>query len=754
MTPELTVAEQAALTSGRDAWQTTPVESAGLPAITVTDGPHGVRLQADPAQMLKGQPATCFPPAVATASTWDPDLLRRMGEALGDECRAMDVAVLLGPGINLTRSPLGGRNFEYFSEDPLLAGVLATAWVNGLQSRNVGASLKHFAVNSQETDRLRISADVDERTLREMYLSAFRRVVTQARPWTVMCAYNKVNGVYASQHHWLLTQVLRDEWGYDGVVVSDWGAVADRVAAVAAGLDLTMPGPDDAGDAALAEAVATGRLDPVLLTQAASRVRALIEKAAARTPGDYDQAEHHALAREIAGRAIVLLKNDGGLLPLRAEAGGPSVAVLGEFARSPRYQGGGSSEITPTRLDDALTGITAATEAEVRFAPGYLVGESTAEESVARTDGVGGEAAQDRDLLAEAVALAKASDVALVFVGSVHETEGADRDGIDLADAHRTLIEQVAKANPRTVVILSNGAVLRTAPWDAAVPAIVEGWLLGQAGGGAVADVLFGQVNPSGRLAETIPLRIQDHPSYLDFPGEHGHVRYGEGLYVGYRGFDAREQEVAYPFGFGLSYTTFAYGQATATATDQGIEVRVPVTNTGERDGREVVQVYVSLSGSAVKRANRELKAFASVPVAAGATENVALTIDRDDLAYWDTRLNRWVVEGGEYHCAVGASSRDVRTTAVVEVQGDDARVPLTADSTLGEWLADPRGAQAVSQAFAGMPGEEPGPMAALFADPTMMLFLSGIPLGRMTSFPGGPLTAESVAKLVAAAND
>ena len=387
--------------------------------------------------MLKGQPATCFPPAVATASTWDPDLLRRMGEALGDECRAMDVAVLLGPGINLTRSPLGGRNFEYFSEDPLLAGVLATAWVNGLQSRNVGASLKHFAVNSQETDRMRISADVDERTLREMYLSAFRRVVTQARPWTVMCAYNKVNGVYASQHHWLLTQVLRDEWGYDGVVVSDWGAVADRVAAVAAGLDLTMPGPDDAGDAALAEAVATGRLDPALLAQAAEpgprahreggrpHARRLRPGGASR-PRPRDRRPCDRAAQERGLRT--------GLLPLRADAGGPSVAVLGEFARTARYQGGGSSEITPTRLDDALTGITAATEAEVRFAPGYLIGESTAEESVARTDGVGGEAAQDRDLLAEAVALAKASDVALVFVGSVHETEGADRDGIDLAD--------------------------------------------------------------------------------------------------------------------------------------------------------------------------------------------------------------------------------------------------------------------------------------------------------------------------------
>ena len=751
MTPELTVAEQAALTSGRDPWHTTAVESAGLPSITLTDGPHGVRLQARPEDMLKGRPATCFPPAVASASTWDPELLRRMGEALGDECRAMDVAVLLGPGINLKRSPLGGRNFEYFSEDPVLAGVLAAAWVNGLQSRNVGASLKHFAVNNQETDRMRVSADVDERTLRELYLSAFRRVITQARPWTVMVAYNKINGVYATQNRWLLTDVARGEWGYDGLFMSDWGAVADRVAAVAAGLDLTMPGPDDAGDKELVAAVTEGRLDPALLNQSAQRVRALIGKSAARRGGEYDQEAHHALAREIASRAIVLLKNDAlpgdsrALLPLDPAAGGQTVAVLGEFARTPRYQGGGSSQITPTRLDDALTGITAATEATVVFAPGYTVDEGPQRDL----------AADEADLLAEAVAVAAASDVALVFVGSAHETEGADRDGIDLPAPHRTLIEEVAKVNPRTVVILSNGAVLATSPWDKEVPAVVEGWLLGQAGGGALADVLFGTVNPSGRLAETIPLRLQDHPSYLDFPGGHGHVRYGEGLFVGYRGFDAREQEVAYPFGFGLSYTTFGYGQATATATADGIEVRVPVTNAGDRDGREVVQVYVSLPGSKVARAPRELKAFASVPVKAGETEEVVLTIARDDLAYWDIRLNRWVVEGGEYQCAVGASSRDLRSTAVVEVQGDDARIPLTGDSTLGEWLADQRGAQALSAVFGEMAdGNGGGHMAAFLADPTMMLFLSATPLSRLSAFDSGLLPPDVIAKLVAAAND
>jgi len=746
----LSIAEQAALTSGSDFWHSTAIDSAGLPAIILTDGPHGVRLQATQDDMLTGRPATCFPPAVATGSTWDPELLRRMGEALGDECRAMDVAVLLGPGINLKRSPLGGRDFEYFSEDPVLTGILATEWVRGLQSRGVGASLKHFAVNSQETDRMRVSADVDERALRELYLRAFQRVVTRAQPWTVMCAYNKINGVHASQNRWLLTEVLRDEWGFEGLVVSDWGAVGDRVAAVAAGLDLTMPGPADAGDQALADAAGDGRLDPALLQTAADRVRALVERAGARTPGDYDAEAHHELAREIAGRAIVLLKNDGGVLPLAAGDGAQTIAVIGEFARTPRYQGGGSSLMTPTRLDDALTAITAATQATVSFSPGYLTGETAAAEGVSRQD----EAAEDQDLLAEAVAVAQASDVALVFVGSLGETEGSDRTGIDLPAAHQELIERVVAVNPRTVVVLSNGGVLSVSPWQDRVPAILEGWLLGQAGGSAVADVLFGDVNPSGRLAETIPLKLADHPSYLDFPGENGHVRYGEGIHVGYRGFDARQQPVAYPFGFGLSYTTFEYGQATAAVTDAGLEVRVPVRNAGDRDGREVVQVYVSLPGSAVRRAPRELKAFANVAIAAGQTVEVVLGIDRADLAYWETRLGRWVVEGGEYHCAVGASSRDLRTTALATVAADESRIPLTPDSTVAEWLADPRGAKLLSEAFAAATagGDTPS-ILGMMADPGLREFIGSFPLGRMAAF-GSALTPDALNKLLAAAND
>ncbi|MFI5910722.1 glycoside hydrolase family 3 C-terminal domain-containing protein [Dactylosporangium sp. NPDC051541] len=718
--------EQAALTSGADFWHTRAVGD--VPAVTVTDGPHGVRKQitGEGVDLFASEPATCFPPAVALGSTWDPELARRVGEALAAECLAMDVAVLLGPGINLKRTPLGGRNFEYLSEDPVLTAALATEWVAGLQSRGVGASLKHFAVNSQETDRMRVSADVDERTLREVYLRAFQRVIQHARPWTVMCAYNRINGVYASQHHWLLTTVLRDEWGYDGVLVSDWGAVVDRVEAVRAGLDLTMPGPDDAGDRALAAAVRAGTLPAAALATAAGRVEALVRRAvdAARPGATYDADAHHALAREVAGRGIVLLKNADSLLPLAVDE--PVIAVLGEQARTPRYQGGGSSLINPTRLDDALSSITALARGAVHFAPGY-------------------------DDVEAAVALARDASVAVVFAGSQEETEGSDRADLDLPAAHLALIERVAAVNPRTVVVLSNGAVVRTSPWDAKVGALVEGWLLGQAGGAAIADVLFGLVNPSGRLAETVPLRLADHPSHLDFPGEQGHVRYGEGVHVGYRGFDARDQDVAYPFGFGLSYTTFAYSDLSVSTVDDGLEVRVAVTNTGARDGREVVQVYTALPSSRVRRAPRELKAFASVPVAAGTSTPVVLRVPFADLAYWDVELGRFVVEAGDYDVFAGSSSRDLPLSASVTVAGDDERRPLTAESTLGEWFADPRGAAALTEAFAALAGA--GGMAAAATDPAMFTMMANMPLSRVAAFIGDAFGPDTLAGLLKAAN-
>ena len=560
----LTLEEKASLTSGSSFWFTKAVGRVGIPEVMLTDGPHGVRKQrvgGDHLGLGDSVPATCFPPAVGLGSTFDPELLERVGAALGDEAAAEEVGVLLGPGINIKRSLLCGRNFEYFSEDPLVSGVLGAALVRGLQSRGVGASVKHFAANNQESDRMRVSADVDERPLREIYLRGFQRVVTEAQPWTVMCSYNRVNGTYASENAWLLTDVLRGEWGYEGVVVSDWGAVNDRVAGIAAGLDLEMPSSDGRTDAELVAAVRTGDLEEAVLDRAATRVVDLVQKALthrgraeglAQSPtstttsgpdGGFDVEAHHALARESAGRSVVLLKNDGDLLPLSPSQ---TVAVIGAFAAQPRYQGAGRSLINPTRLDSALDGIA---EYAGGSRPGYAAGFRLEAEGASAGDSPSGAA-----LLDEAVALAASKDVAVVFVGlpAELESEGFDREDIELPGEQVALLSAVAEANPRTVAVLSNGGVVRLDEVADHAAAVLEGWLLGQAGGSAIADVLYGEVNPSGRLAETVPYRLQDSPAYLDFPGERGHVRYGEGIFVGYRWYDAREIDVQFPFGHGL----------------------------------------------------------------------------------------------------------------------------------------------------------------------------------------------------------
>ena len=544
---ELTTEEKASLTSGENFWETKALDRVGVPSIYLTDGPHGVRKQTGGGDHLgigDSVPATCFPPAVALGSTWDSDLLEAVGRALGDEAKSEGVGVLLGPGINIKRSPLCGRNFEYLSEDPILSGRLGAALVDGLQGRGVGASLKHFAANNQETDRLRVSADIDARPLHEIYLRGFRHVVEHAAPWTVMCSYNRINGVYASENRWLLTDVLRGEWGFDGLVVSDWGAVSNRVAALSAGLDLEMPSTNGVTDAQIVAAVESGALAQSALDTAAERVLALVEKVRSNLDpsADYDRDAHHALARDVAARSVVLLKNDG-ILPLDPTAN-TTIAVIGEFARTPRYQGAGSSQIVPTRLDNALDEIrTLAVGPEITFAPGYSLDES---DSATNT------------LVDEAVSLAASADVAVVFLGlpAEDESEGFDREHLELPAAQTELLDAVLAANPRVVVVLSNGSVVRVSGWAGRVPAIVEGWLLGQAGGGAVADVLFGVVNPSGRLAETIPVRLEDTPAYLDFPGEAGHVRYGEGLFVGYRYHDSRD--VAVSFLSGMAFRTRA----------------------------------------------------------------------------------------------------------------------------------------------------------------------------------------------------
>lgn len=748
---DLTLEEKASLTSGADFWTTKAIDRVGLPSIMMTDGPHGLRKQAggtDHLGLSSSVPATCFPPAVGIGSSFDPELIERVGAAIGVEAAIEDVAIVLGPGINIKRSPLCGRNFEYFSEDPIVSGVLGAASVRGVQSQGVGTSLKHFAANNQEFDRMRASSDVDPRPLREIYLRGFERVVKDAEPWTVMCSYNRINGVYASEDPWLLTQVLRDDWGFDGVVVSDWGAVNDRVAGVAAGLDLEMPSSGGRTDAQLVAAVRAGELDESVLDVAADRAIDLVRKAQRRAAvaGPLDVDAHHALAREAAGRSIVLLKNDGDVLPLAADQ---RIAVIGAFATEPRFQGAGSSLINPTRVDKAWDELRAVGGDDVTYAAGFAVEGGDIAASGRTAD----------DLRAEAVAAASAADVAVVFLGlpAAEESEGFDREHIDLPAAQLAVLDAVIAANPTTVVVLSNGGVVAL-PFADRVPAIVETWLLGQAGGGAVADVLYGAVNPSGKLTETVPVRLEDNPSFGNFPGEFGHVRYGEGVLVGYRWYDAKGLDVTFPFGHGLSYTTFSYGEASVAVGENGdIVVRVDVTNTGARDGREIVQVYAAPVASVVQRAPRELKAFSSVALAAGESRTVELVVRREDLAYWDVRVDRWIVESGEYTVEVAASSRDIRSSASVQVEGDDVSLPLTMNSSIGDVLAHPVAGPIVMGALGGFLGELTGADSSAASmmpnDEAMQKMMASFPIGRLIGFPGVDVTHEQVEQLLEGAN-
>ncbi|WP_433478726.1 glycoside hydrolase family 3 C-terminal domain-containing protein [Spirillospora sp. CA-142024] len=737
----LTLVEKAELLDGSDFWHTQPVERLGVPAIMVTDGPHGLRKQAASADHLglnASVPATCFPPAAGIASSWDPALMRRVGAALGDECRAAGVAVLLGPGVNMKRSPLCGRNFEYFSEDPALAGELAAAMVEGVQSRGVGTSVKHFAANNQETDRMTVSAEIDERTLREIYLPAFERVVTGARPWTVMCSYNKINGVYASESPWLLTDVLRRDWGYEGLVVSDWGAVNERDKAVAAGLDLEMPASGGVGGRTVLDAVRAGTLSEADVDQAVANVLGLVAKAQAREPLDgFDADAHHALAHEAALAGAVLLKNERGLLPLDPGAKGP-VAVIGEFARSPRFQGAGSSQVNPTRVDSALDSLRTALDGtrEVVFAPGFAIETQAA----------------DPALVDEAVRAAAAADVAIVFLGlpPSYESEGYDREHMDLPADQVALLRAVAAANPRVVVVLSNGSAVTVSDWEDEAQAVLEGWLLGQAGGAAIADLLLGVASPSGKLAETIPMRFQDNPTVGNFPGENGVVRYGEGLLIGYRWYDAHGLQVSYPFGHGLSYTSFAYSGFETEVLEDGasprVLVRLTVENTGEVAGAEIVQLYVTDPQASVYRPEQELRAFARVALEPGQAKTVALELGSRAFAYWDTGRGHtgrgaWVVEGGEFGLRVGASSRDIRLSGTVVLSGDETPAPLGADSTAEDFLAHPAAGRWLRQRLEGTR------MGARLLDGPHGRMMRAIPLVRLSRFPGAPFTEADLAE-------
>lgn len=725
---ELSLEEKASLTSGNSTWRTTAARD--VPALTLADGPHGIRRQikgsGDALGLMNSVPATCFPPAVALGSSWDAGLAHRVGAALAREASALGVDVVLGPGVNIKRSPLCGRNFEYFSEDPHLTGVMGAALVRGVQSRGVGACVKHFAVNNQETDRMRISADVDERTLREIYLTAFEHIVREAGPYAVMSSYNKINGVYASENHWLLTEVLRDEWGFDGLVVSDWGAVNDRVAALAAGLDLEMPPTHT--DQEIVDAVRAGRLDEASVTRAASRLRVLGRRvAAAERFEDWDADAHHELAREAARGSAVLLKNEHDVLPL--DAASQRMLVVGELARNPRYQGHGSSHVIPTRLDSAWDALRASGR-DMTFAAGY------------RLDG-----APDDALKRRAVEAAAAFDVALVFLGlpGEAESEGFDRTSLDLPGVQVELLRAVARACPRVVVVLSNGGVVSVAEWESDVDAILEAWLPGQAGGSAIADLLLGVCGPSGRLTETIPKRLADVPSHLHFPGADGHVVYGEGRYVGYRYYDTLGTDVAYPFGHGLTYTRFEYSDLAVQETGRNEwAVECTVTNVGERAAAEVVQLYVAFDEDLPSRPRHELRGFTKVELEPGAGTRASFTVSGRDLAWWSVSRGGWRIDAGPFTVEVGASSRDIRLRAELTAAGDGQVEALGRMSTLGEWLDHPVGGRVLMERLA------PGWVDTAERSPVLLELARGIPLAKFSTFGIG-LTREVVDDLVAA---
>ncbi|HWS28778.1 MAG TPA: glycoside hydrolase family 3 C-terminal domain-containing protein [Clostridia bacterium] len=664
---EMSLAEKASLCSGLDTWNLKGIERLGLPSIMVTDGPHGLRKQEDEADHLglnKSIPAVCFPTASATACSFDRDLLYRIGAAMGEECLKENVSVLLGPGINIKRSPLCGRNFEYFSEDPFLAGELGASLCNGVQSKGIGTSLKHYAANNQESRRMTIDSVVDERALREIYLTAFETAVKKAQPWTVMCSYNRIGGEYLADSKLFLTAILRGEWGFDGLVVTDWGACNDRVQSVRAGCDLEMPSSGGYNDRKIIEAVESGALSMEELDTAAERiVRLILDAAENRKENDtYDENAHHALARKAAAQSAVLLKNEDAILPLKE---GQSLAMIGRFAKDPRYQGEGSSHINPTRLDnafDALSGRGIAFD----YADGY---------DLAKPDEV------NEELIKAACDAARNKDAVLIFAGlpPAHESEGFDRTKLDMPLSHNKLIEAVCAANPNTVVVLQLGAPV-IMPWAEKVKGILLSYLGGQAGGSGTVDLLLGDANPSGKLAETFPLFLNDTPSFLHFPGGMKTVEYRESIYVGYRYYDAADKAVQYPFGYGLSYTNFQYSNLRLSEQSYKggtLEATFTVTNTGSVRGAEIAQLYVSAGKSKIFRAPRELKGFEKIMLDAGETKTVTIPLGERSFSYYNTEEKCFAIEGGVYAIEIGASSRDIRLSAEIDIEGDGLEEPL-----------------------------------------------------------------------------
>jgi beta-glucosidase len=740
---QLTLEEKASLCSGRDAWSTKPIERLDIPWIWVADGPHGLRKA--PETYLWGYgdqiPATCFPTASALAATWDKDLIYEVGQALGEECQANNVNVLLGPGVNIKRSVLGGRNFEYFSEDPILSGEMGAAFINGVQSQGVGTSLKHYVANNVETRRMHINSDVDTRSLYEIYLTPFEIAVKKAQPWTVMACYNRVQGVYGTQSPWLLTEILKKDWGFEGIVISDWNAVVDRVEGVKAGMHIEMPGiTNHYNDRLIVEAVKAGKLDEQVLDELVVEILTIVYKAKANQKEGVPMKaeEHHQFARKVASEAATLLKNDANVLPITKDRY-KKIAVIGEFATNPRYQGNGSSEVKPTQLDAALDILEAeyGKNFKIEYAQGYNLKDDN-----------------DFSMIEEAKKVAEKADITLVYAGLPlhYESEGIDRKHIDMPEAHNRLISEVASVNKNTVVVLTNGSAVAM-PWLDEVNGVLEGWLGGQAGAGGIADVIFGKVNPSGKLAESFPNRLKDTPAYLNFPGEEGDVLYGERMFVGYRHYDTREIKPMFPFGYGLSYTDFEYSAVTVSATNitdaEGLTVTFKVKNTGELKGKETVQLYVSDKESSLQRPVKELKKFAKVELEPGQEKEISFKLESRDFSCFDSRRNMWIAESGEFVIKAGSSSADIHLEETITLKSTQ-KVPVAFDEyTFLEtlWAREDTRNMLIEM----MPNtikalnSENVPLDEVNIDP----FIAAQPIIKLPYMSGGEVTHEDIIKLL-----
>lgn len=744
---QMTLEEKASLCSGLTAWKTKPIDRLSIPSIFMTDGPHGLR-KAEGFDFTNSVPSTCFPTASALAASWNPNLAHRIGEALGNECQANDVQILLGPGVNMKRSPLGGRNFEYFSEDPLLAGKMAVAIIKGVQSKGVGTSLKHFAANNQEFERMTMSSDPDDRTLHEIYLPAFEMAVKEANPMTVMCSYNKVNGVYASENPMLLTDILRKQWGYKGIVVSDWGAVSDRVAGVKAGLNLEMPSTNGANDKKIVEAVNNGSLNIETLNALVTDMLAVTLEAKANHKSDVkaELEAHNQLAREASGECIVLLKNEKQILPLSAAT--KKIAVIGAFAKTPRYQGAGSSQVKPTQITNAYDALGAllGKSAELKYAPGYVP-----------------DADLDQKLIDEAVKIAKLSQIAIIFAGlpDSYESEGFDRKNINMPESHNRLIEAVAKVQPNVVVVLMNGSAV-SMPWIGKVKGVLEAWLGGQAGGGAVADVLTGKVNPSGKLSETFPARIEDTPAFLDFPTKTGVARYGEGIFIGYRYYDKKQIKPLFPFGYGLSYSHFDYtdikADKTAIKDNESLTIEVKVKNTSKISGKEVVELYVHDNGVKVVRPEKELRQFEKVSLKPGEEQTVRFTLGYRDFAYYNSDINDWYFNSGKFDILVGGSSQSLPLKVTVDVTQTKVIYPkLTRNSMLKEFAMHPKGKAIYDQMMGSIGGMVPPGAkedeSAKKGKRMMEAMLNDMPIYKMVGMSNGLFTEQMLDGIIQMVN-